>query len=286
MESVNQQLAKKLSEFDCLKNNPYREQAIAAMCRSVTEQKPLELLLFTCSTINAPKLFGETPWEYVSLDPAGNNLETDLPALRNILNILQGIYPVKLKIFIGNTDPYYIYLQQFINFPKEKRPEIRKKFEERWAAYRTALEKWLRERLPDNDLEVISWQTWERGQEKENQLSFEDEFNALYARGKEVFFENDLAWEYRKLVTQFNPEKYFAGLAKPPKNLLKDWICRKFTEYAIQGRWLRQAFPDAILIQNEKPSRLRSIMYQNLIKPSGKVLPVLYFFGADNEGYA
>jgi len=282
---INKKLVQTLIKLDCFANNPYRESALKAVQKATVTQKPLEFLLFTCSTIDATKLFSDKPWEYISLNPAGNNLETDLPNLKNILNILQNIYPIKLKIIIGNTDPYYIYLQQFVNFPENKCSEIKKEFEKRWTIYRNIFEDWLQEKLPNTNLEVISWQAWEKKQETEQKISFEKEFNNLYSQWPKIFSEKDLAWEYRKLITQFEPKKYFSGLTKPNDELLKDWIVRKFCEYAVQGFWLQRAFPNGILLQNEKPSELRSAMYQPLLKRIGKVLPILYFFGVDDEGY-
>ncbi len=285
MKTIEQALTQALNELD-ITNNPYREQVIAAVQRSIVANKPLELLLFTCSTIKANELFSVTPWNYVSLNPQGNNLTDDLIRLQEVIKSLWAIYQLKLTVIIGNTDPYYIYLQQFANIPKEERQTVRDKFEERWAAYKIVFEAWLRDCLPQQELEVISWQVWERQQEKLNNRSFEQEFNQVYANAENYFAASELDWEFRKLSTQFATDKYFSDLAKPTDELLKDWIHRKFTEYALQGKWLQEAFPNAVLLQNEKPTLLRSAMYQPLLRPLNRALPIMHPFGLDNEGYA
>lgn len=54
----------------------------------------------------------------------------------------------------------------------------------------------------------------------------------------------------------------------------------------LQGLWLKENFPDGILLQNEKPTLLRCEMYQPLIIEKYKTkLPNLFIFGVDNSGY-
>ncbi|MFH1405144.1 MAG: hypothetical protein ABIH21_03545, partial [Patescibacteria group bacterium] len=54
---------------------------------------PLLLTVFTCSTIQADQMFSQTPWNYVSLDPAGNNLTPDIKRLGMIVEKMRAIYP-------------------------------------------------------------------------------------------------------------------------------------------------------------------------------------------------
>lgn len=252
-----------------------------------TTVRPVEFLLFTCSTIHANMLFSDTPWEYVSLDPKGNNLEQNIPRLRQTLKEMGEAAPVRLTIIIGNTDPYYIYLQQFRRFPESQRGTMWKRFVERWETYRNILTEWIAQELPNVDVDVVSWCALEKELGKRWQTSFEEEFETIYQNLDRYFSQEDLDWEWRQLSKQFGPGKYFAGLEKPDDALLKDWVRRKFAEYALQGAWLKRQFPNAILIQNEKPSDLRSKMYQPVVQERcGEVLPIVNFFGVDNQGYA
>lgn len=276
-----------LLAFDRKTDNPYRSTIESAVERSVEKKAPIQFLIFTCSTIRADKMFSDTPWEYVSLDPSGNNLESDLPRLKEVLEAFGEKYRVKISIIVGNTDPYYIYLQQLRAFPEEERPVILKKFVERWASYLDRLTEWVGRNLPTANVEVLSWYELERTMERDWGTSFEKEFSAIYKNIDSYFEESDFEWERRKLSTQFVPGSYFSTLSRPDDALLTDWIRRKFAEYALQGAWLVRRFPNAILIQNEKPSDLRSRMYQPVLRErEGRMLPIIYFFGVDNQGYA
>lgn len=280
------QIQQTLRAFDQNPDNPYRTSIMSSIERSVDSNQPIQLLLFTCSTIQADKLFSDTSWEYVSLDPAGNNLEPDLPRLRQIVMQLKNIYPTEVRILIGNTDPYYIYLQQFALLPEERREFILKKFAQRWSIYRNRFEKFIYTALPTNTIQVVSWYELEKQMEEEWSASFEQEFNTIYKNIRRYFAREDFEWEFRQLVTQFSPGKYFSMMNKPPDNILWDWILRKFSEYALQGAWLARKFPNAILIQNEKPSDLRSKMYQPVLQErENRLLPIIYPLGIDNQGY-
>ena len=100
------------------------------------------------------------------------------------------------------------------------------------------------------------------------------------------FSQEELDWELSKLKTNFGPGKYFTDLNMPENTILEDWVVRKFAEYALQALWIYEYFPSCILIQNEKPSFLRSKMYQPLVKESyKKSFPIAYFLGVDNDGF-
>ncbi len=275
-----------ISRFDTKINNPYQVAIKKAVDQSVLKKEPIQFLLFTCSTINASKMFSVTPTEYVSLDPSGNNLQKDIPALAGMMSRFNKNFAAKVTIIIGNTDPYYIYLQQLKNFSHEEKPIVQQGFIDRWAIYRERLEAVIKQKFPRLPVEILSWYDLEKKIEKERGCSFEEEFNRLYGENNNYFSQADLTFELQQLMKQFVPGGYFASLERPSTELLKDWVLRKFSEYALQGEWLNYKFPNAILIQNEKPSDLRSKMYQPLLqKQTGQMLPVVYFFGVDNKGY-
>ena len=204
--------------------------------------------------------------------------------LKEIFDDLRDIYPrVELNILIGNTDPYYIYLQQFKNFPKQK-DMLWQEFSTRWSAYKINFEKWVRGLIPE--VRVISWYKFEKDTESKTGRSFEKEYEKVKQDIYSYFTKDQLEWEFRKLQTQFGKGNYFENLEKPDDAMLKDWIVRKFTEYAVQAKWIYENIPNAILIQNEKPSDLRSQMYQPVIKKEfDDSLPIVYFFGVDDSGY-
>ncbi|HEY4477930.1 MAG TPA: hypothetical protein VJB09_01480 [Candidatus Paceibacterota bacterium] len=265
-------------------NNEFRESLELSITKAVSENKPINLISFTCSTINSEYLFSDTPWLYVSTNPKGNNLTSDVARLKEIFDDLRDIYPrVELNILIGNTDPYYIYLQQFKNFPKQK-DMLWQEFSTRWSAYKINFEKWVRGLIPE--VRVISWYKFEKDTESKTGRSFEKEYEKVKQDIYSYFTKDQLEWEFRKLQTQFGKGNYFENLEKPDDAMLKDWIVRKFTEYAVQAKWIYENIPNAILIQNEKPSDLRSQMYQPVIKKEfDDSLPIVYFFGVDDSGY-
>lgn len=247
---------------------------------AVTNNKPLEFVTFTCSTINSEYLFSSTPWLYVSLSPQDNNLTPDIARLDMISKTLKEIYPlVKITVIIGNTDPYYIYLQQPKLF-------LWKKYSERWKKYRNNLAQWINRSCPAADIQVLGWYEIEKSIEKDSGISFEKKFESTKDNILTYFSQTDLGWELSKLKTQFGPKKYFPNLKTPSDSILKDWVVRKFAEYATQALWVYEQFPLCILIQNEKPSFLRSKMYQPLVQEIyKKSFPVVYFCGVDNEGF-
>ncbi len=287
-EQQYKKLLRLLSVFDAKgqKNESY--SAIDKRTRLIlTRQEALRLVLFTCSTVKGKYLFSETPWKYVGISPDGNNLEVDLSRLSKIEKAITRIYPkVKVTALIGNTDPYYIYLRQLKRFSIEDRREILDKFSRRWKKYRVNLERWIRSKYNFKDLEIINWYDFETKIKRLSGNSFEKEYEFAYKNAKKLYKLKALNWEYQKMKTRFEAGSYFSGVNRPSSLVLKDWVKRKFAEYAVQGKWIYEQFPNAILIQNEKPSDLRSQMYQPLIQKNyDDVLPIVYFFGVDNRGY-
>lgn len=284
---INQQIIKKIEQFDYKgSGNEFNKNIIRTIIGAVSENKPINLILFTCSTINPEYLFSETPWLYVSTNPLGNNLTDDVPRLQKIIPKLKNIYPkIQLNIIIGNTDPYYIYLQQFRNFPKNK-DLVWVKFITRWQKYETNFSAWISKEFPGIGVRIINWYSFEKTLESKKNKRFESEYEEIARNIYSYFDKKQLDWEFRKIQTQFGKGKYFGNLKKPNDKLLNDWIIRKFAEYAVQGKWIYENIPNAILIQNEKPSELRSAMYQPLIRKNYQdALPVVYFLGVDNVGY-
>jgi len=257
----------------------------AQVNESIATEKPITLISFTCSTINSEFMFDQkTPEKYVSLDPCGNNLEVDLPRLQDLYIELSQVYPVRIVILIGNTDPYYIYTQQAKMFSFNK-GEFFKRFNKRWVSYKNNLEQSIKDQFPKLEFELISWYEFETSW-KENGWDFEQFYLRTYKRIKTLYKQTDFDWELSKLNEAFGPGKYFEKLEKPSQTVLKDWILRKFSEYTVQGFWIKLFWPEAILIQNEKPSLLRTKMYQPLIEEYLQSrLPVIYPYGIDNNGY-
>ncbi len=269
------------------KENECRNAIQRAVANAASKNRPLNFIIFTCSTINSEYLWSNTPWLYVDTNPNGNNLEPDLLRIAQVIRELKVVYPlVQLKILIGNTDPYYVYLQQFKDFPKSERGELLQKFNARWEMYRDNFGQWVNDFVPALNPEIISWYRFEKNIEAQRGASFEVEYERVKKNISSYFTMNQLNWELRKLRTQFGAGKYFEKLEKPGDALLNDWVVRKFAEYATQAKWIYENIPNAILIQNEKPSKLRSQMYQPLVREKYKTdFPIAYFLGIDHAGY-
>jgi hypothetical protein len=285
--NLSKKLIKKIEQLDSKgRDNEFLNKIKSAVSGAVSKNEILTFVSFTCSTINPSYLFTNTPWRYIKTNPENNNLSSDIIYLESFINELRAIYPkVQLKILIGNTDPYYIYLQQFKAFPNQKKL-LWQKFAVRWKKYQKKFTLWADKITPNLKAEIISWYELEKGIEKKRKKSFEKEYEAFKNEINKYFSQDKLDWELKKLETQFGKGKYFDGLRKPDESLLKDWVIRKFTEYAIQAAWIYENMGNVILIQNEKPSELRSQMYQPAIKNRyNDSLPIVYFFGVDNEGY-
>lgn len=265
------------SDWDLISANIYK---------LFSNNKPIELLSFTCSTINPLFMFGPEPEKYVSLNPKGNNLENDLPLLKRlIINFNNNNVPLLLTIIIGNTDPYYIYTQEGKTTPYDKITFF-KRYNSRWSRYKDNLNLWLKNKLPKNNYSTVSWYELEKDWEGKNCADFQKLFNLTRKNLAQYFSNKEILWEIRQLENAFGPGKYFGCLTKPNSKTLKVWVERKFAEYAVQGLWVKQIWPEGILIQNEKPTDLRYRMYQPLIKKVYKTrLPNIYPFGVDNLGF-
>lgn len=281
-------LIERIQKYDTKgSNNEFSLSIFNKVSSAIKLNQPINLISFTCSMIDSEYLFSKKPWLYINTSPVGNNLEPDIKSLFKIAQDLQTVYPkIQLKILIGNTDPYYIYLQQFKSFPEQVKKQLWNKFDNRWEVYRQNFTNWIKELKPKFNLQVLSWYQFEKEIEQTFFKSFETEYEQTKNNIYQYFTAKQLGWELQQLKTQFGPGKYFANLKKPTDDLLRDWVVRKFTEYAVQAKWIYDNIPNAILIQNEKPSDLRSQMYQPLIQETYKdVLPVVYFFGVDNKNY-
>lgn len=228
----------------------------------------------------------KNPENYVSLEPAGNNLKQDLPKLKKLYKQSVKYRSVRLIILIGNTDPFYIYTQEGKIFPNISEKGFWNRFSKRWKIYRSNLEEYLQKLLPNVKFEVISWYELEKDLEKKLGWNFKGQFSEVRKNISKYFTKEDFNWELKNLKNAFGEDKYFYNLKRPPIPVLKEWVKRKFAEYAVQGLWIKQIFPEAILLQNEKPSFLRTKMYQPLIKKYlNSRLPVIYSFGVDNLGF-
>lgn len=266
--------------------NPDWAYIEATVTTSVLTEKPLLFVNFTCSTINSEFMFDQkNPELYVKLDPKGNNLGLDLPVLNKLYQKLSKIYPVKVLILIGNTDPFYIYTQEWKIFPHLSPKILWKRFASRWQRYRNILEKTIQTQYPKLNIEVLSWYELEQ-RWNQNGWNFKDTFDKTKTNINDYYGARAFNWELNKLEQAFGPGKYFDKLQKPATKILKEWVRRKFAEYTVQGLWIKQIYPSAILLQNEKPSDLRTSMYQPLIKELlDSKLPVLYPYGVDNLGF-
>jgi len=284
---LSKKLIQKIEQLDFKgSDNEFNEKIKSVVLKAVSENKPLNFISFTCSTINAQYLFSSTPWLYVRTNPKNNNLTTDIIRLQDVVRKLKTIYPrIQLQIIIGNTDPYYIYLQQFRNF-SGREDFLWKKFIKRWNTYQRNFDQWVNISAPDINAQIINWYQFEKNIETRTGKSFENEFELFKKNIYYYFNQNQLNWELRKIKTQFGENTYFGSLKKPNISVLKGWIVRKFTEYAVQANWIYENIENPILIQNEKPSDLRSQMYQPAIRDKyNDSLPVVYFLGVDNIGY-
>lgn len=285
--TIEQNLLNTLLSLDAKgESNETKQFLKQAVTESIKKNQPLRLVSFTCSTIQSEYLFSDTPWLYVSTDIQGNNLEADLPRLNECVEKLRAIYPVELDILIGNTDPYYIYLQQFKNIPMAQRTMVWKEFAERWLEYKKNLNTGVQSKFPNLKANIVSWYELEKERLSDSGRNFEKGYEEVYRNIKMWSSPSDRDWELRQLKTQFGSGKYFENINCPKDSLLQDWIERKFAEYAVQALWIYEYMSPCILIQNEKPSDLRSSMYQPIIKNTyNQLLPIVYFFGVDNGGY-
>jgi len=286
----NKKILEILKKFDGKgKNNPDWKLIKANLYTSLIKKRPIQLISFTCSTINPAYMFDKVnPENYVSLDPTGNNLEICLPKISEMAKRFgEENINYEILILIGNTDPFYIYTQEgkSLNFTKK---QLFAKYNSRWVIYKKELEEWIKFSYPELNFKVVSWYELEKDWERKVKVSFYKLFRETYKNIDKYYSQVELEWEFVKLENAFGEGRYFGSLEVPPREVLQDWIKRKFSEYTIQGLWIKQIFPYGILMQNEMPTDLRYKMYQPLIKKfygNDVTLPNIYPFGVDNFGF-
>jgi len=277
-----------VQEFEQYKNNPDIKSINESIVRSIRLNKPIRFIIFTCSVINSEVLYDNINFDkYIRLSAKGNNLEENIPILKQMFSVLnKNNIRSELIILIGNTDPYYIYSRQINDLEGVSKSEYLKKFNIRWTKYKNLLNSWLKKSIPEINFKLISWFEFETQMSDKYGFNFEYQFNKILIEINRYFALRDFQKEFKKLKNAFGKGKYFEKLDCPSEKILKDWIKRKFCEYAVQGLWIKLFFLDAILIQNEKPALLRYKMYQPLIKKLfNSTLPNIFIYGISERGY-
>ena len=210
---MNQLLQNKITKivkvFDKFDNNvdiPIIKRRINSF---LMNNQPIRLVCFTCSTINDKYLFSQTsPWRYVNLNPKGNNLEPDVPTLILLLNELNKAYPTELTVIIGNTDPFYIYSENFGIYKKLSYSKLWSKFAQRWRAYKTNLDSYLKSQNLQN-YNLVSWYEIENQILSEKGIEFCQLFNLSLPIINNYFNKNDFKIELNRLREAFGKDKYF-----------------------------------------------------------------------------
>lgn len=285
--SISDKVCKAITNLDYKKDSSDSFLIKSVVLNCLNQNRPIIFVQFTCSTVNPKFLYSsKNPEKYISLSPRGNNLQPDLTTLQKFYSQIQALAKVRIVIFIGNTDPFYIYSMEGKLYPKLTAEKLLVKYNERWSKYKKNLSKFISKSNPELKFELISWYDLEIQVKQSPGWNFRKQFQKILKNINKYFSSEDLDWELKKLKTQFGTDKYFYNIPCPPDKILKIWIKRKFSEYCLQGFWVKTLFPEAILLQNEKPSKLRTKMYQPLIeKILDSRLPVIYPYGVDNSGY-
>ncbi len=278
-----------LYKFDCKKEDNADWNIIKGnIFKSLVQNKEINLIIFTCSNIEAKYLYSKTNFsKYVSTNPNGNNLENDISKLTEILkSFKKQSIPVVVTVLIGDTDPYYIETQELAKLKNKTKDIYMKTLDIRWNIYRQNFDEWIRNKINKAfNVRVLSWYRLQTDFQNKTCSNYDELFSKVYSKKDSYFTNEDVEFGFR-ILKKFFPT-YYKGLNCPSDSILRDWVSRQFCEYSVQGYWIKEIWPEGIFILNERPTDLKYKMYQPLIKQIlDSRLPCIYPFVVDNLGYS
>lgn len=243
----------------------------AAVMESVARDAPIRLALFVCPPANFEALRSDDPASYIGDNLHASVLSRQVPRLRPLFRDLEAIgVTVELLAIVGDTDEDD-YIWPVLGRPEKLDPAALDAASVRLAAsvasYLTAptlrQNRWEPKVATTDVVRVL-------------RLSALPEDPAAEAVRRRLaddpwiaFDRSDLAAEARIMSKLFEFGSYYQGLAVPIRWQLEQMIRLKFASYAAQGLALRKLDPALVLLQTERPSRLRNRMINAGLVASG-----------------
>lgn len=254
------------------------DPALLRLLQSAELGEPLQLALFVCPPMEYVRLGSAAPEEFVGLDMQHSVLARLVRRLRTLLaGLEQSDIPFDITAIIGDTDEDD-YLWPVLPAPRVDKALVDQR-RERLSAH---LFDYLTEpcgaapRLAARDsVRVLRLSAMPRSEAARR-------IRAHIAADPSAHFDAvDRADEVAMMKKLWKPGSYYDGLPRPLDNALDRIVARKFASYAMQGVQLWELEPNLLLLQTERPPRLRTKMLDAGRRLLGlPELPMLQFFGA------
>lgn len=231
--------------------------------RSLARDGRVRLALFVCCPADFTRLWGERPERYLLTDMHGSVLSRLVPRLRELFRSFEGAgIAVELLTIVGDTDEDD-YLWQGIVPPAHL---DRAALDLRREQLVGAVAEYMAE--PVGDRAHASPRVLRKGSNRVVRLSAivpspaaRDTRAAVAAEPLAYFDERDVAAEMAIMRGLWQPALYYyRGLAEPDDAALRRIVAHKLATYAMQGVLLWELDRDLVLVQSERPPRLRDKM--------------------------
>lgn len=257
-----------LSRYNILENEAIDPLVVIRMARSLREKGCMEFVQFTCPRIDAKLLLGQTPEAYLATNPLGNNFETTVGRLLVVIKALsQAGIDSWINIVIGDTD------EDDYLFPVIGEPNLDKKTcEQRKATYQRNFIARIGKKYPRLGLTVDRWS------------EIRELYSGVAKQTLASFSEQDVEDEVKRMREIFAKGNYYDGFITPDDTQMRKIVELKFKTYAWQGYVLSRFFPNAVLLQNEFPLKLRTRML-NVLNDTDNTLPAVYPYGRSESPY-
>lgn len=249
---------------------------------SLAREGRLRLALFVCPPVDFGRLAGDRPELYVRTDMHGSVLSRHVDRLRDLFRGLEGAgIDVDLLAIVGDTDEEdYLWT----GTPRPARLD-RVALDARRDALVASVAAYIvepvgarrdRPRILANErVRVTRMSAFAPSPEARGA------YDAIVAAPTRFFDRDDVQAELAIMRWLFEPGSYYEGIAQPDDATLARIVVHKFATYAMQGVTLREIEPSLLLIQTERPARLRSKMLDAARRDAP--LPTVRFYASEES---
>ncbi|WP_414169052.1 hypothetical protein ACMATS_24465 [Streptoverticillium reticulum] len=229
---------------------------------SIARDGKLRLALFVCPPVDFSRLSGDKPELYIRDHMHGSVLSRLTDRLHTLFRGLEGArVGVELRTFVGDTDEDD-YLWHGVTPPAHL---DRQALDARREQLVGAVARYLSEEIPGSEghhprvLRAEAVRV-ERLSAVVPSAAAEGIRAAVSETPLDFFDAQDIEAEMALMRSLWQPGSYYDGLAEPDDETLRRIVVHKFAAYAMQGAVLRDAEPDLVLVQTERPPLLRTRM--------------------------
>jgi hypothetical protein len=277
-------------------NQQFYPQIVENIFRSIVENQPIQLVQFTCTKRNKAMTNLDN---YLQLEAEGSNLLPNLPFLKLIKTEFEELgIPLRIIVLLGDSENYWVDLQEGGDL---EGLDLKDTLIPQWQLYKNNLEEEVNQIANRDDLlELIATSDLEEQILQTGQFDFAKNFAELRKTisskfNLKIIARMALVWQG---VLQGNQRNAFSDaeneiskkefeniqniedLQQLVSNKYIDIALRQLSEYAIQGKMLEILYPNAVLLQNERPVTEKNYFYNIDLSLRNQLLPEIcpYFY--------